>query len=430
MTLPKGNPTPKGAFVTLLSRGAGVATSLIRPPNTGAPHAEPFSTYNRLLREHGEGKPTLLIDLNELNRNMEVVRRSVPPEIAVRVVTKSLPSIPLIRRAMEGLNTNRLMVFDHSILQLVKEFPRADFLMGKPLPVRAVSTFLNALSPSEGRNAASQVAWLVDTPERLAELIQLARSTRLSLRFVVEIDIGLHRGGVETPSELTVLLRAVDAAGGAVSFAGLMGYDAHVGSAPPVISGTDKAFAQANEQYKSFKDAVTSHKSALGTYPLIYNGAGSKTYPFYNARHPVNEVALGSVLVKPTDFDVPSLNDHRPACFIAAPVLKCLPGPRIPFLEKAQKAWRLYNPNRRVSYFIFGGGWLAKPVSPAGLSPNPVYGFSTNQALLSGSVETALQVDDYIFFRPTQSERVLMEFGDLQTVRDQTLGERWPALPF
>jgi D-serine deaminase-like pyridoxal phosphate-dependent protein len=40
-----------------------------------------------------------------------------------------------------------------------------------------------------------------------------------------------------------------------------------------------------------------------------------------------------------------------------------------------------------------------------------------------------LAVDDYIFLRPTQSERVLLEFGDLAVVRGGQLVDGWPVLP-
>ncbi|MEZ4308312.1 MAG: hypothetical protein R3F14_09735 [Polyangiaceae bacterium] len=127
----------------------------------------------------------------------------------------------------------------------------------------------------------------------------------------------------------------------------------------------------------------------------------------------------------PTDFDVPSLAGHRPAVFIAAPVLKRLPGPRVPFLSFAERPWRAWNPNRELTYFLFGGGWLATPVSPSGLMSNPVYGFSTNQSMLTGSTRTDLAPDDHVFFRPTQSERVMQEVGPIHCVRDGHIVDRW-----
>jgi hypothetical protein len=38
------------------------------------------------------------------------------------------------------------------------------------------------------------------------------------------------------------------------------------------------------------------------------------------------------------------------------------------------------------------------------------------------------RVDDFVFLRPTQSEAVLLQFGDLAVVRGERVVERWPVL--
>ncbi|MBP7584493.1 MAG: hypothetical protein KBA61_10690 [Spirochaetes bacterium] len=50
-------------------------------------------------------------------------------------------------------------------------------------------------------------------------------------------------------------------------------------------------------------------------------------------------------------------------------------------------------------------------------------------AIVNGSAATALGVDDYIFFRPTQSEGIMREFGDIVAVRGGRCAGRWPAFP-
>jgi D-serine deaminase-like pyridoxal phosphate-dependent protein len=57
-----------------------------------------------------------------------------------------------------------------------------------------------------------------------------------------------------------------------------------------------------------------------------------------------------------------------------------------------------------------------------------VYGVSTNQMMYNGSPDTALQVDDQLFFRPTQSEFVLLQFGDLAVWDNRALADWWPPL--
>lgn len=397
------------------------------PSDRGAPHGPYFAALDAELRASGPGKPVLLLDLDALDENLATVLRAAG--LPVRVVAKSLPSLPLLRYVLERLGTDRLMVFDDSVSLLADELPEADILLGKPLPARAAAAFY-ASRKAAAADPGARVRWLIDTPERLAQYAALARSLGVTMRVCVEIDIGLHRGGVAEPPALAPLLSAISADPAHLSFAGLMGYDVHAMSAPRPLSSPAKAFAAALARYAAFKEVVRAHDPAWLTNGAVYNGAGSKTYGQYRDGDPVTEIALGSALVKPTSFDVPTLAGHRPAVFIAAPVLKRLEGIRVPFLEWAAGAWARLDPNRQVTYFIFGGGWLAEPTSPAGLSSNPVYGFSTNQAMLNGSARTALSPDDHVFFRPTQSERVMQEFGAIHLVRGGRLQDTWSVLPF
>jgi D-serine deaminase-like pyridoxal phosphate-dependent protein len=66
--------------------------------------------------------------------------------------------------------------------------------------------------------------------------------------------------------------------------------------------------------------------------------------------------------------------------------------------------------------------------APPGLLTNGVYGRSTNQDLANASTSVSIDVDDFVFLRPTQSESVFLQFGDLVVVRGNALVDRWPVL--
>ena len=66
---------------------------------------------------------------------------------------------------------------------------------------------------------------------------------------------------------------------------------------------------------------------------------------------------------------------------------------------------------------------------PQGLALSGVYGRSSNQELLLGSPTQQLTTDDYVFFRPQQSEAVFLQFGDI-VVLDAEAGrivQQWPV---
>ena len=48
--------------------------------------------------------------------------------------------------------------------------------------------------------------------------------------------------------------------------------------------------------------------------------------------------------------------------------------------------------------------------------------------MLNGSKAVVLEVDDYVFYRPTQSESVMLQFGDLALVRGGRIVDFWPVL--
>jgi D-serine deaminase-like pyridoxal phosphate-dependent protein len=52
---------------------------------------------------------------------------------------------------------------------------------------------------------------------------------------------------------------------------------------------------------------------------------------------------------------------------------------------------------------------------------------STNQEPVSTSESVDLKVDDYMFLRPTQSEHVMLQFGDLLVVKDSAIANQWPV---
>ena len=161
---------------------------------------------------------------------------------------------------------------------------------------------------------------------------------------------------------------------------------------------------------------------------LTLNAAGSPTYRLYDDVGLVNDLAAGSCIVKPADFDIDTLSAHVPAAFIATPVLKRQDGLQIPAAEALGPVMEFWDPNLQQSFFTYGGYWKAKPENPPGLQTNLLYGRSTNQELLTGSDRVPMRVGDYAFLRPTQSEFVFLQFGDLVITRGSEIVDRWPVM--
>ncbi|QQD17267.1 DSD1 family PLP-dependent enzyme [Spongiibacter nanhainus] len=411
--------------------GLGIGgTWLARPSIEGdGKHSAYFQQLNSLLHRENLARPTMIVDLDRLDHNIAEVRRHIPNDKTYRVVAKSLPAQGLIDYAMAKADTSRLMVFHQPFLNhFVESKPDSDLLVGKPMPIGAAARFYQHYQ-ANAFDVGQQLQWLIDTPQRLKQYAQLAEAQQLPMRINIEVDIGLHRGGVKDPAVLAGMLKQIDAHP-YLTFSGLMGYDPHVSKAPAILGMQEREGAMAQHRYHEFMEVWRRHNGGDGrSNALTLNAAGSPTFHRWYDNDTANDLSAGSALLKPLDFDIPTLANHQPALFIGTPILKVSDGiemPIAPLIGQAQTGW---NPNRRKTLFVYGGYWKAEPVSPPGLLTNPTYGRSTNQEMLNSNAQLQLGVDDYVFYRPTQSEFVMLQFGDIIAVRGGQIEAVWPVLP-
>jgi D-serine deaminase-like pyridoxal phosphate-dependent protein len=413
---------------SLLGLGAlGLLGGLaLRPSDLGQPHTPYFAALNQLLRRAGSGVPLLVVDLERLDQNAELLASQLGSQLPLRLVAKSLASTGLLDYLAKKLGTQRFMVFHQPQLnQLAVSFPQSDLLLGKPLPSAAALSFYQQLPQGSGFVPAKQLTWLIDSQTRLQEYTALANALDQPLQIAFEIDIGLARGGFATPADLGAALTWLRNTPNRLHVRGLMGYDAHLAHPPFWISQAN-AFAQSAARYRAFIASAAAFSELWPQQPLL-NGAGSLTYALHTRRDtPLNEVAIGSALLKPSDFDSPLLSTQQAALWIASPVLKALPG-QLPFLEHSHALLQRWNPNRQQAYYLYGGQWPAAPESPAGLSYDALYGRSANQERLIGSAGTGLQVDDWVFLRPQRSEGLFELFNQLYLLRNGRLVGSWAA---
>ena len=385
-----------------------------------------FKSLNTELKANGFGRPTLVLDLDRLDQNIALVNQNIPEAKGYRIVAKSLPSVKLLEYIAEKTNTKRLMVFHQPFLSLlVNQFPFYDFLIGKPFPVKALETFHKKINSQNTTVIFEQITWLIDTEARLLQYLAYAKVNQLKLKISIEIDVGLRRGGAQNTSVTKQILDIIQKNPEQLIFDGFMGYEAHIPSAPPVIASFEKARQASLKTYQSHVDLLKNEYPNLWHEQLIFNGAGSKTYMLYQNDELPNDISMGSALVMPTDFDSDLLRDHQPALFIATPVLKKWQGTKLPFLEKVFSFLYKFNSNKQQTLFIYGGKWYAKYEYPKNLNSNALYGYSTNQEIVNCSNDNEIEVDDYVFLRPTQSEYMMLQFGDITIVKNGKIVDQW-----
>ncbi len=415
-------PSRRIALAGLGVLAVGGAILARRPDRGAGGHDAYFRSLSNALAAAKLVQPTLVVDRARLAHNVAAVRETLAGKgLPVRVVVKSLPAIGLIDEVAAGLGTNRFMVFNGEMLgEMRRRRADGDLLLGKPMPAAVAAAYYDQFASSAG---PAQPQWLIDTPERLAQYAAIARAKAAPMRVNFEIDVGLHRGGFATPAALAA---AIDLARAEplLQVSGLMGYDPHV----PKTPDPKGAFIRSQKVYA---EAIGVLKDRLGGDPhrFTLNAAGSPTYALHAEGTVANEVSIGSAFVKPTDFDLKTLVRHVPAAFIATPVIKALPHMQVPSIEAASGLLRLFDPNTDQAFFIWGGHWMAEPVSPPGLQTNCLYGLSSNQELLTGSAKVKLKPDDCVFLRPHQSEALFLQFGDIAVFDGGRISASWPTFP-
>ncbi|PWH85645.1 alanine racemase [Brumimicrobium oceani] len=391
-----------------------------------------FEQLNSTLKNHHRAIPFLVVDLDRVDENIELFKADLKSNAHFRVVVKSLPSPNLLNYVAEKMNTNRFMVFHQPFLSHLSTIldSKADILLGKPMPIKTAAFFFKNFPKSKNDfNPYSQIQWLVDTKKRALEYLKLAEELKQTLRLNLEIDVGLHRGGFQTLSEVKDVLEIIKASGGKIEFSGFMGYDPHVVKVPKILRSQKKSLSSSNNFYNDSKRMVEEQFSELWNDRLTFNGAGSPTVRLHNtSSSPLNDVAAGSCFVKPSTFDVPTLSNYSPACFIATPVLKKMKDTTIPGLEKFKTLLRFINRKNAQSFFIYGGFWKADYVFPEDLQLNTLFGASTNQTMVNAPMTANLEVDDFVFLRPHQSEFVFLQFGKLMITRGNEIVDEWGVL--
>ncbi|WP_170400427.1 alanine racemase [Ruegeria arenilitoris] len=369
---------------------------------------EYLRTLSETLRAHGVDKPVTVVDLDRLDANCALAVSGSDAGLDRRLVAKSLPCLPLLDHIRGRISTSGLMTFSETmLLALLQAEPKTDHLIGKPLPVSSAARVLAACP-----DAAARVQWLIDTPERLRDYLALAAERQSTLRLSLEVDIGLHRGGFQ-PENIADIAREIEANPNA-RLSGLMGYEAHLAKLPGFLK--KRATLVSADAYRR---AVSSLPK--GGEGLCLNTGGSLTFQSYGVGDGATEVAFGSVLVKPSDFDHASTQEFQPAAFIATPILKAMPGNTLPGLDFLKRT--------KTDIAVFGGHFLAQPVFPDGFGYSTVFGRSSNQEVWTGPRSAVVTPGDIAILRPTQSEAMLNQFGTMLAVRGNQVVAEWECLP-
>jgi D-serine deaminase-like pyridoxal phosphate-dependent protein len=421
-----------GSFVLLV-----VILLLLKPRDRGGPYDAYFSGLNKALRDAKVGRARILIDLDRLDHNLETILAHIPSAQHYRLVVKSIPCIDLLKTIQNRSGSHKFMVVHQPFLNVILDnFSEGiDILLGKPLPLFALMEFFDGLEKKLVTRAQKEIQWLVDSPRLLSEYLVFAREHNLLLRISVELDIGLHRGGVDSNKTLDEMLDLIAANPQHLKFSGYMGYEGHAAHAVGILTSARKAAVQEFDTdmrvYSDFIDHGKASHPALFTPDLTFNSGGSCTYSLFDRAPFITDIGIGGAVLRPASYPAHFLFDLLPAEFVFTPMIKQWQGANIPFLEGLGGLFRWWNPNDRCSFGIYGGSWAGNIVAPPGLHPQMLTSddpanenLVPNESILNGSSRVGWQLGDFAFYHPKQSD-AMFQFEDILLIRQGTVVGTW-----
>jgi D-serine deaminase-like pyridoxal phosphate-dependent protein len=244
----------------------------------------------------------------------------------------------------------------------------------------------------------------VDDSANVDELSLACQAKGVSLRALVEVDVGMKRCGVQSAKAALTLARQAAYAPG-LQFAGLMGYEGHLVMLP-----------DAGERRDKVKEAVGLLQEAKGLIEddgltvQIVSGGGTGTYDVSGTCPPMTEIQAGSYALMDSTY-LRIRPEFEPALTVLATVVS-RPTPERIITDTGKKAMSQE----------FG---LPQPVGTHGLT---LEGLSEEHGTLSAAApgEIALQPGDKLRFLPSHCCTTVNLHDVLYIVQDGVLVDIWP----
>ena len=343
--------------------------------------------------------PALLLDQDAFEYNLRSMARFFvdrPTALRPHAKTHKCPQIALRQLAAGAIGITCAKVGEAEVLA---QAGVRDLLIANQVVGSIKIDRLTALA------AESDPIVAVDAPENVVELSQACRAKGVGLRVVVEVDIGMHRCGVQPGEPVLALARHV-ADAPALEFAGLLAYEGHLVMVPDAEERARRLRAALDvlgETCDLLADA--------GLPPRIVSGGGTGTYDVSGTYPPMTEIEAGSYVFMDTRY-LTIRPEFRPALTVLATVISR------PAVERI-----VVDAGMKTMTKEFG--W-PEPLDMPGLT---VLGLSEEHGtldVLNPSVN--LHPGDKVRFVPSHGCTTTNLHDRLHVVKDGVLVDVWPIL--
>lgn len=245
--------------------------------------------------------PALVLDLDVLEANLAAMAAHARRVgVALRPHAKTHKSLEIARRQVQAGAVGVCCATIGEAVVMVRGGLRG-VLVTSPVVQAANVARLLALAA-----AAPDLMAVVDHPANARALSEAATSAGLTLRLLVDFDIGLGRTGVATVEDgvaLASLLRDLPG----VEFAGVQAYAGHLQHIEAFAARAQLAAEQAAKV-----TALVSALAACGLRPGLVSGGGTGTHDIDHRSGVFTELQAGSYAVMDVEYGDVELGDDAP----------------------------------------------------------------------------------------------------------------------
>jgi D-serine deaminase-like pyridoxal phosphate-dependent protein len=252
--------------------------------------------------------PALLVDLDVMEANIQRVAEICRTNrVGWRPHTKGQKTPEIIRKELAagaiGVTCAKLGEAEVLAAAGMRDILIANQIVG-PAKMRRLIDLLAIADPIVA----------VDSAAHVHELGAALHGTSWTLRVVIEVDIGMHRAGVQPGAPVTALARAITAQRG-LRFAGVMGWESH---AVTIAEPSEKAHVVADAI--ALLTASAEGCRAAGLPVDIVSCGGTGTLPYCAQQPGVTEIQAGGAIFSDMHYRTHYHLDIPPALTLLATV--------------------------------------------------------------------------------------------------------------
>lgn len=356
--------------------------------------------------------PMAVLDQEAMEANIAAMSAAAAGT-PIRVASKSIRVRGLIENLLQRPEFAGVMCYSAAEALWLHECGLRDLLVAYPSVDCPAITKIAADSL-----ARAQVTFMVDLPEHIELLAQVAQTVEtelgeaVTLRACLDVDaslrlggiaVGAHRSSVHTPAEAEKIAALIADTPG-VELVAAMFYEAQVAGVPdatPVHKWLKRrSLADLAQRRGECVAAISKH-----AHLEFVNGGGTGSLLETRKDATITELAAGSGLYTPHSFDNFAIS-LRPAAYMVTRVT------RKPLPETVVAA--------QCGYVASGQAEKSRwprPVWPEGLTFYSQEGAGEVQTPLHGQAAARMQVGDAVWFRHTKAGEMLERFSSVLIAR-------------